>query len=841
MTVASINLLAQTKKDGWFKKFWHNTNARYNSYFHAKEILNETKFKIIETKKDNFGQILDVYPWGDETSLKGNLSSMDEIHKKTSHLINKHPKSKWVDDSYLLIGQSQFFKGDFFAGIETFEYITYTYKESELVMDAQLWILLCHLHKKNLADAEAMFTLLNNNEKFPNRLKGYLYAAGADIYIKQKKYNSAIQYLEKALQYNITKYEKMRYHFILGQLYQKNSDYTKSVVYFKKTTKLNPPYDFAFHSKLSMVKGLGIAEKTSRKKARNLLLAMLKDDKNIDYYAQIHYELGILELADNNKAAATQHFSKSLRTNQNNMPLKVETYLKLGELYFEVPDYAKSQAYYDSAVQFIDPNDPLNKTIFDRNDVLGDLIKNLVVIKEQDSLIKLAEDEKLREKTIDKIILWEEEQKSLQNTNPTPDFNPNMPAPPPTAGSFPFYNPIARSRGYNDFVKNWGNRTYKENWRISSIKSFKEETPDNNNDTSSVAVKGIPANTPEERKKYYKNIPLTKEAMALSKEQMAESYFKAAVIYFEKLEENQKAKELLLTSIQRFPDNKYESNSLYMLAKICKAEKNNACLEEYKQKLAAKYPESEFLKVLNQSNTDSLATATKYPKSSHPAELEDLYRKMFDLYKNGNYEQAIATKNDAYAKFPGNTLEANFEYLHALCLGRLGKKEEYFKKLESIVEDYPGTEVSEEANSTLNYFKSKESENGNVQNPNEFVYKASNQHFFLLKVKNGSNLNDLKALVSDFNKANFILTNLTITTVAYNSDYQLVLVSGFKNLKEAMNYRDLFMQDKTLNSKLSGLSEQNDYMVIDQDNFNKMLSNKKLPEYIEFCKKYYKL
>ncbi|MFN3940123.1 MAG: hypothetical protein ACK4IY_06020, partial [Chitinophagales bacterium] len=55
-------------------------------------------------QKDNFDAILPIFKNGDQQMAQSMGPSFDEIIKKSSIAIQLHPKSKWVDDSYFLIG-----------------------------------------------------------------------------------------------------------------------------------------------------------------------------------------------------------------------------------------------------------------------------------------------------------------------------------------------------------------------------------------------------------------------------------------------------------------------------------------------------------------------------------------------------------------------------------------------------------------------------------------------------------------------------------------------------------------------------------------------------------------
>lgn len=112
----------QPKKSGPIGRAWQDMTSRYNRYFNAKLRYTEGIQQLTVGKKDNYDELLPVYAYkgGDGSAITTNL---DEVIKKTSINIQKKPNSKWVDDSYLLLGQANYLKGDYSEAAESFQYI----------------------------------------------------------------------------------------------------------------------------------------------------------------------------------------------------------------------------------------------------------------------------------------------------------------------------------------------------------------------------------------------------------------------------------------------------------------------------------------------------------------------------------------------------------------------------------------------------------------------------------------------------------------------------------------------------------------------------------------------
>ncbi len=109
--------------------FYHNLTAKYNGYFNAKELVDLSEDALTEQYKDNFTKILELYEYNSVENPAIVAANLDIAVKKASTVVNLHRPSHWVPDSYLLIGQAQYFKQDFTTAEETFKYMVQNYSK----------------------------------------------------------------------------------------------------------------------------------------------------------------------------------------------------------------------------------------------------------------------------------------------------------------------------------------------------------------------------------------------------------------------------------------------------------------------------------------------------------------------------------------------------------------------------------------------------------------------------------------------------------------------------------------------------------------------------------------
>ncbi|MFK7948305.1 MAG: tetratricopeptide repeat protein [Saprospiraceae bacterium] len=107
------------------KKAYNDLTHKYNAYFNANLLMNEVVDGLAEQHRENYNQILPMYKHlaleaGDAATSS---SDLDIVIKKSGVAISLHRMSHWTDDSYLLIGQSEFLKGELQEAEGTFRYI----------------------------------------------------------------------------------------------------------------------------------------------------------------------------------------------------------------------------------------------------------------------------------------------------------------------------------------------------------------------------------------------------------------------------------------------------------------------------------------------------------------------------------------------------------------------------------------------------------------------------------------------------------------------------------------------------------------------------------------------
>ncbi len=123
--IAIFGCVSQKKKGDaptGFKRRYHNLTSHYNYWFNADELFRLTTEKQGEGYKDNYNQLLEIYP-ALASDPKSAATEYDNVIQKASKGIALHRISAWTDDCYLLIAQAQYMKHDYETAETTFQYI----------------------------------------------------------------------------------------------------------------------------------------------------------------------------------------------------------------------------------------------------------------------------------------------------------------------------------------------------------------------------------------------------------------------------------------------------------------------------------------------------------------------------------------------------------------------------------------------------------------------------------------------------------------------------------------------------------------------------------------------
>lgn len=824
LAVALLFVACSTKKNSVVSRAYHNLTARYNGYYYSCENIDEGFYKIERNNKDNFDKILPVYIYPPGDKAKATFPEFDKAIKKSSTCIQRHaikdkkgneiPSSgKWIDNNWINIGISHLYKRELFSGLEAFEYVARTYTKSKDKYTAMAWMIKTNNEIGSVSNSEQIISLLKNEKDLPRKVKKELPVLEADYFIRRGLNTEAATKLMEASRSTgffggtALRKKRARYSFIVAQLFEQQKNSKRAVEYYKKTIKLKPNYELVFYSKIKIAKLLDVKRNNSEGTKKDLL-KMAKEFKNNEYYDVIYYTLGEIEEKERNAAQAMIYYKKSVQTSLNNPNQKGQSYLKLGEINFDLTHYQPAEAYYDSAVVTISKDHPDYNSIVARKKTLETLVGHIRTISREDSLqrfVNLSEAE--QNKIIDRLISdlekeearKEKEKEMLEKSNTLPGNSltsqPGMSeiGGPGSAASFYFYNPNTIAFGVADFTKKWGNRKLEDNWRRSNKALIVELEKE---DTAQTKTTLVSAN--KTRDFYRKNLPISDSLIKKSNKKIIHSYYMMGSIYKEELNNTKKAVATFEELNSRFPKNKYLLNTYYILYRTHLSEKNQPKADFYKEKILNEFPDSEFALIIKNPEYANEANSKK-------SEVEGFYATVYQSYLEKNYTLAYAQSKEGLSNFGKNAFVPKFEFIKALSAGKLKGMDSLEFYLKLLVAKHPQSEVTPLANDILLSIKKqknpelfKSAEPGKLQ-LDTFTVNQDAEHFIIAIVPDDPKIADsFKIRLNTFNNTYYSSKTFNSNSNLFGNNKQLIVLKSFANAKEVVGYYENLIKDPDL-------------------------------------------
>ena len=856
-TIVSLLVLGAcaSYKKNFFSKTYHNTTARYNSYFIANEDIAEVETAIATNHKNNYNKILGVFYDIDSSTINGVRTQLDDAIVKASLSIQRHENSNWVYPSYFLVGKARYFGGDFENAIITFKYIIKHSEDKDIRHQASVALMRTFIdyNEQNNAVAVADYLRKENLDKINMRdfllTKAYLFQLRED-------YDNMVRNLSQAVEVEPKKKNKARYFFMLGQVYQHLGFDGEAYNNYKKCLKSNPEYELSFYAKLNLAQVTLLDQKVDLKKIRNYFKKLLRDDKNRDFVDRIYYEMANFEIKHENPDLAVTYLKSSIEASISNPRQKGYAYLKLGELYYDYyKDYKLAQAYYDSTVTVFPQDEEGFETIKERSDILTNFVEQLNTIQLQDSLLTLSEMNKSDlQALLDGVIAEqdriekEKDKEARRLARQTASTGSGTRANSAFSNAFGisdenaaegdtwyFYNSAAVSTGRSQFLSKWGNRALEDNWRrsqkpVTGNFAIQDLTVPNDTTTITDEVEQEAPDTEDRTSALMATIPVTEEAKAASLKKIEDAYFKLGGIYNFQLEEKQNAIQTFEKLLSRFPGSEYESEVLYLLYLIYKPTDLTKA-ESYKQLLTETYPKSIYAK---------LAINPNYKEESNETalRLQRLYKIAYDYYLQEDFNQAKLLVSRGLEQYPDNEFSDQLKILGILIDGKIEGQYRYQYELQQFIENNPESYLLDYANSLLTAskdFKTKELQRKGAQ----YITYFDQPHFFIFVYPNlGSFSEILPALIENFINEKYGDQNLKTGNLTLNEGFSIVLINKFETKDEAMKFYDDFNKSDIQLPEDENIPFEN--FVITEDNFQIFFQTKKSEDYLKFFEQYYK-
>lgn len=817
--ILSIIIFSLTSCNSIINRLYDDTTAKYNAYFIANEIINEIELNLKNNSINNYDSLLTINYSLDSSSIRQHEEKINKSIEKLSILIQRHPESKYVYPSYVLIGKSRLLNLDLRQSIITFKYVN-SKSDSKSTKDLALINLMrAYTENQQYKEAEKVYAFLKNkNINESDAVEFHKYAVSLFKILKE----------DEEILYNLNKIETLsknrelinKVYFLIGQIHLKNNNFDLAQSYFEKCIKNNPKLEIELFAKLFYIRSsTGSSDDITIEKYFKKLIV---DKKNYDFLNKIYFELGRYNYKRERLKKAIENYKIAIEKTNNNKNLLFQAYLEIADMYyFNYQDYSISKLYYDSALMNINRENKKYKKLKDKSDVLNNLVENLFIINKNDSLISLTTmSENKLDNVLDNYITSIKEKKKKEKSEKKIeeyDFydGDSEVINTQTNSIWYFNNQSMINSGKDEFFRKWGNRDLSDNWRVKSKTIFNERIPEivledenEKQDTPEIKVDSI------DKDYLISTLPFSTEDKNILLKEVAKSLFELGKIYIQNLNEIEKGKSAYKELIKRFPESLDLPDVLYQMYLL---EDDS---DYYKNYIINSFPKSIFAKLIINPNY----------------EIDEFieYNLLVNLYKE-LYEKLLIEKNEYVIK--------KIDSLEILY-----KKNEYFENLTLLKAIAKG---KKNGNFTLQYELNKFLKNALIKNTTEYANSLLNSaikvhesfvfsgipklkntkdltfYYIIIKENSDNIIGVIKNIINELN----IKNDMYLEQFALTNDKQFYALSGieFQKLKK--------IEEKFNKSFLDKESKVNTNFVVGETNMNIIFEAK---SFDSFIKKYNK-
>jgi len=496
-----------TTKYNLTRRAYQNTVSQYNYLFYANESLNEIIQNARASNKDEFDELLNFYDYDLGTTSKSNFDSI--IYRCNANIVLHDLRSNWVDDPYLLLAKSYLFHRNFDTAASILQFINYTFDEQKDGQDipigsnlrnnngqfsiankednriwenknirneSMLWQARNYIEAGQLNEALSLLQLLQSDVSFPKRLQPFLKEQLAYVYYTMESYENAAIHLTEAIPNAIDNNAKIRWYYLIAQLWQQVDNSDKAYTWYKKAAQFSANPMVEVYAAINMIRITAQKSNKDWELLANNLEKIAKKEKYNPFKDIIYYEIAKLAIQNKSFRKATQWLILSIKNNDEHPKQKQNAFELLGEINYNENNFSLAKIAYDSLNGILKTN-PQYEKISLRKKWLETIVSGYNTIHKEDTLQYIYESRmdikndfinhwSKRTNEYEKMLtsLFSRNLASTKNRNIQIELV-NKISQPTQSSFFYFENSPTIYQGKQSFVQKWGERPNIDNWR----------------------------------------------------------------------------------------------------------------------------------------------------------------------------------------------------------------------------------------------------------------------------------------------------------------------------------------------------------------------------------------
>ncbi|WP_234735486.1 type IX secretion system periplasmic lipoprotein PorW/SprE [Tellurirhabdus bombi] len=667
---------------------YHNLNARYNAYVIARDHMRLVDKTLFKNRQENYNQVLPILLPLDSTAIAPLRAQVDDAIKKASLVAERHQNSKWLDDSYLILGKARLLKEDYVNAMEVFKYVNTKGRGNDEKHEALVYLMRAYVEQGDYNNALNVAEFLRAQPLNKNNTRDY-YLTKAYLHQQKGEFATAAALLDATFPFLKKEEATARLHLIAGQLYDLLGKPDQAFAHFQAVQKNRPSYEQSFYADIQTMQN-------DKSVSQERFSRMLDDRKNVDLKDKILYTMAQREARRGAYPQAINYWQQSIKATTTNTAQIPYTYQEIAQVYLEkLQNYPKAKVYYDSTLALLPPQSDDYKAVQNRKKVVDEFVLYQQTILTEDSLQRLAQMnpaalDRLLEESIDRNAAEKQRLQAEAERVVASASGPAATSDIEATQKWYLYNPTSISQGRIEFIQKWGNRTLDDNWRRNTRESSQplaNEIPANNGTPLITQSTVQPVNTAArkmEKDGLYAAIPFSAEAKQQSNQRLENAYYKLGKLYKFNLNKPDQAISTFETLLTRFPNTPTKPEVYYLLL-LSNDQLSKA--SNWKEKLLAEFPSSSYARQL------AKGASTEGQKSGNEATAQKTYTEIYNLYQANNVTEALARIEAAMPAVTGSTVEDKMALLRILLIGKIQGQEPYRQSLSEFIRDYPSSNL----------------------------------------------------------------------------------------------------------------------------------------------------
>ena len=305
--------------------------ARFNTYYNAQQFFQQAEqSRARSTSSQPSSAEIELY---------------NKAIKKASKVITFHPKSKLVDDALLLMGKAFYRKSEYSKALRKFDELITNFPESKLVFEATFWLGRSYYANGNHERAEKSLSHIVNQKKAKKWAAEAQFLL-AEMAFQKQRYEYALREYEKVVERFPKSSRSAEAQYRLGQCLTLLDNPYEARLAYDNVFAFSPHDTVKLNATFSI--GQSLREEGRYNQAIDVFEELLKDSKNMDYYAAIRLEIAECEAEKGALETSISEYEKIIEDYPKSEG-SAEAHYRLGLIYLEaLGDFEKAKEHLDA-------------------------------------------------------------------------------------------------------------------------------------------------------------------------------------------------------------------------------------------------------------------------------------------------------------------------------------------------------------------------------------------------------------------------------------------------------------------------------------------------------------